>query len=80
MVIIDMGHSRRMAAHWPLVIFHNIIEVSSYNFFVIWREINPNWMLCKRHKRRVFLEQLEKALVHRKKGASPQHKSTAVLV
>ncbi|CAB4067597.1 unnamed protein product [Lepeophtheirus salmonis] len=47
----------------PLTIFHNIIDVSSYNAFVIWREINATWMSHKSHKRRVFLEQLGKALV-----------------
>ncbi|KAL7854806.1 hypothetical protein SRHO_G00169960 [Serrasalmus rhombeus] len=52
-----------MTARWPLVIFHNIIDVSSYNAFVIWREINPTWMSRKQNKRRVFLEQLGKALV-----------------
>ncbi|KAK0141280.1 hypothetical protein N1851_021723 [Merluccius polli] len=46
-----------------LVIFHNIIDVSSYNAFVIWREINPSWMPRKRNKRREFLEQLGKTLV-----------------
>ncbi|CAB4058901.1 unnamed protein product [Lepeophtheirus salmonis] len=49
--------------YWPLANFHNIIDVSSYNAFVIWREINPTWMSHKSHKRRVFLEQLGKALV-----------------
>ncbi|XP_045548092.1 piggyBac transposable element-derived protein 4-like, partial [Salmo salar] len=30
---------RKMTAHWLLVIFHNIIDVSSYNAFVIWNKI-----------------------------------------
>ena len=53
----------RMTARWPLVVFHNILDVSSYNAFVIWREIHPDWMLGKRNKRRVFLQELGKALV-----------------
>ncbi|XP_020359447.1 piggyBac transposable element-derived protein 4-like [Oncorhynchus kisutch] len=53
----------RMTARWPLVVFHNILDVSSYIAFVIWREIKPDWMPGKRNKRRVFLEQLGKALV-----------------
>ena len=61
--VIGTYSCRRMTARWPLVIFHNILDVSSYNAFVIWREINPDWMLGKRNKRRVFLEQLGKALV-----------------
>ncbi|KAE8277130.1 hypothetical protein D5F01_LYC25059 [Larimichthys crocea] len=54
---------RRMTARWPLAVFHNILDVSSYNAFVIWRELNPDWLPGKRNKRRVFLEQLGKALV-----------------
>ncbi|XP_034385719.1 cyclic nucleotide-gated cation channel beta-1 [Cyclopterus lumpus] len=52
-----------MTARWPLFVFHNILDVSAYNAFVIWREINPDWMPGKRNKRRVFLEQLGKAVV-----------------
>ncbi|XP_055772314.1 piggyBac transposable element-derived protein 4-like [Salvelinus fontinalis] len=61
--VVGTYSCRRMTARWPLVIFHNILDVSSYNAFVIWREINPDWMPGKRNKRRVFLEQLGKALV-----------------
>ncbi|XP_052337123.1 piggyBac transposable element-derived protein 4-like [Oncorhynchus keta] len=56
------GSCRRMTVHWPLVIFHNIIDVSSFNVFVIWNKTNPTWMPDKQNKKRVFLEQLEKAL------------------
>ena len=61
--VIGTYSCRRMTARWPLVIFHNIIDVSSYNAFVIWREIHPDWMLGKRNKRRVFLQELGRALV-----------------
>ncbi|MBN3294977.1 NFL protein, partial [Amia calva] len=33
--VIGTYSCRRMTARWPLVIFHNIIDVSSYNAFVI---------------------------------------------
>ncbi|XP_030270458.1 piggyBac transposable element-derived protein 4-like [Sparus aurata] len=61
--VIGTYSCRRMTARWPLVIFHNIIDVSSYNAFVLWREINPGWLPGKRNKRRLFLEQLGKAMV-----------------
>ncbi|XP_029986470.1 piggyBac transposable element-derived protein 4-like, partial [Sphaeramia orbicularis] len=54
---------RRMTKRWPLVVFHNIVDMSGYNAFVIWRELNPGWLAGRRNKRRVFLEQLGKALV-----------------
>lgn len=61
--VIGTYSCRRMTARWSLVIFHNIIDVSSYNAFVIWREINPTWISHKKNKRRVFLEHQGKALV-----------------
>ncbi|XP_052360982.1 piggyBac transposable element-derived protein 4-like [Oncorhynchus keta] len=61
--VVGTYSCRRMTARWPLVVFHNILDVSSYNAFVIWREVKPDWMPGKRNKRRVFLEQLGKALV-----------------
>ncbi|XP_052381967.1 piggyBac transposable element-derived protein 4-like isoform X2 [Oncorhynchus keta] len=60
--VIGTYSCRRMTARLPLVIFYNVIDVSSYNVFVIWNKINPTWMPDKRNKR-VFLEQLGKALV-----------------
>ncbi|XP_062308098.1 piggyBac transposable element-derived protein 4-like [Osmerus eperlanus] len=61
--VITAYSCKRKTARWPLVIFSNIVDVSSYNAFVIWREVNPNWMPRKRNKRRFFLEQLGRALV-----------------
>ncbi|XP_055079099.1 piggyBac transposable element-derived protein 4-like [Periophthalmus magnuspinnatus] len=54
---------RRKTCRWPMVIFHNMIDVSAYNAFVLWRELNPTWMPGKRNRRRLFLEQLGRALV-----------------
>ena len=63
----------KLAARWPLVIFHNIIDVSAYNAFVMWREIHPDWMLGKRNKRRVFLQELGRALVTPFRERTPPH-------
>ncbi len=61
--VIGTYSCRRMMARWPLVVFYNMIDVSSYNAFVIWRETHPEWLPQKLNKRRVFMEQLGKALV-----------------
>ncbi|XP_030614063.1 piggyBac transposable element-derived protein 4-like [Archocentrus centrarchus] len=53
---------RRRTTRWPLALFHNMVDVSAYNAFVLWRELNPAWMPGKRNKRRLFLEQLGKEL------------------
>ncbi|XP_036006053.1 piggyBac transposable element-derived protein 4-like [Fundulus heteroclitus] len=55
--------TERMTARWPLVIFYNMIDVSAYNAFIIWTEIFPDWNVSKLYKRRIFLEDLGKALV-----------------
>ncbi|XP_026175349.1 piggyBac transposable element-derived protein 4-like [Mastacembelus armatus] len=54
---------RRMTKRWPVAMFHNILDVSVYNAYVIWRETHPEWMSGKRNRRRLFLEQLGHALV-----------------
>ncbi|XP_067439805.1 piggyBac transposable element-derived protein 4-like [Thunnus thynnus] len=74
--VIGTYSCRRMTARWPLVVFHNIVNVLVYNAFVIWRELNPAWMSCKHNKRRVFLEQLGKVLVTPliERRASPPHR------
>lgn len=46
---------RRWTARWPLLIFFNIIDVSAYNPFVIWSEINKDWNSGKLSRRRIFL-------------------------
>jgi hypothetical protein len=61
--VIGTYSCKRMTACWPLVIFHHIIDVSSYIAFVIRNKINPTWMPDKQNKRRVFLEHLGKAPV-----------------
>ncbi|KAK6320045.1 hypothetical protein J4Q44_G00091520 [Coregonus suidteri] len=54
---------QRMTARWPLVIFYNIVDVSAYNAYVLWTEINQQWNGGKLYRRRLFLEELGKALI-----------------
>jgi hypothetical protein len=81
--VIGTYSCRRMTVRWPLVIFHYIIDVSSYNAFVIWKKINTTWMPDKQNKRRVFLEQLGKPLVTphiQRKECLPRTAASAALV
>ena len=64
--------TKRMTARWPLVIFYNMIDVSSYNAFVIWTEIFPAWNVSKLYKRCSFLEELGKALATSNEGSNCQ--------
>ncbi|XP_038576656.1 piggyBac transposable element-derived protein 4-like [Micropterus salmoides] len=54
---------KRKTARWPLVVFYNILDVSAYNSFVLWTEINPTYNQGKCHRRRLFLEELGRELV-----------------
>ncbi|XP_059394627.1 piggyBac transposable element-derived protein 4-like [Carassius carassius] len=54
---------QRKTARWPMVIFFNMLDVSAYNAFVLWKEINNSWNEGKKYSRRLFLEELGKALV-----------------
>ncbi|XP_052379270.1 piggyBac transposable element-derived protein 4-like [Oncorhynchus keta] len=70
--VVSTYSCRRMTARWPLVVFHNILDVSSYNAFVI-------WMPRKQNKRRVFLAPLPRALPRppgqvRGRGVSSAHR------
>ncbi|XP_016092566.1 piggyBac transposable element-derived protein 4-like [Sinocyclocheilus grahami] len=54
---------QRKTTRWPMVIFFNMLDVSAYNAFVLWMEINHSWNKGKKYRRRLFLEELGKALV-----------------
>ncbi|KAM4552412.1 piggyBac transposable element-derived protein 4-like [Odontesthes bonariensis] len=54
---------KRMTARWPVALFHNILDVSALNAYVVWTAIDPTWNRGKSFKRRLFLAELGKALV-----------------
>lgn len=54
---------RRKTSRWPLALFFNLLDVSAYNAFVLWKSVSPEWESNKNYKRRVFLEELGHTLV-----------------
>ena len=47
-----------------MILLYNILDVSAYNYaFVLWKEVNPQWIGNKLHKRRIFLDEFGKSLV-----------------
>ncbi|XP_058629717.1 piggyBac transposable element-derived protein 4-like [Onychostoma macrolepis] len=54
---------KRKSNRWPMVVFSNMLDVSALNAFVLWSGINPAWNAGKTFRRRIFLEELGKALV-----------------
>ncbi|XP_028672760.1 piggyBac transposable element-derived protein 4-like [Erpetoichthys calabaricus] len=61
--VTAMYSCQRKTARWPLALFFKIIDISTFNAFVIWSELNPSWKPSKRNWRRLFLEELGKELV-----------------
>ena len=49
---------KRGTRRWPLCIFYGMVDISSINALIIWKEKNPDWNQNKRFKRRLFLEEL----------------------
>ncbi|XP_054717484.1 piggyBac transposable element-derived protein 4-like [Uloborus diversus] len=54
---------KRGTTQWPVVLFYNIIDVSAYNAFVVWREINLSYHENKKNRRRYFVEELGYELI-----------------
>ena len=61
--LVSTYSCKRRTLRWPLVIFFNMLDISAYNAFVIWMALNPEWNRRKLQRRRLFLEELGKALM-----------------
>ena len=53
---------KRKTNRWPVALFSNLMDISAFNAYILWTEINPGWEKNKLYKRRLFLEQLGEAL------------------
>lgn len=49
---------RRKSKRWPTIVFSNILDISAYNAYCLYTEINPTWAINVTHKRRLFIENL----------------------
>ncbi|KAK7140748.1 hypothetical protein R3I94_013126 [Phoxinus phoxinus] len=54
---------KRKTVRWPMVLFFNMLDVSALNSYVLWTDARPEWHSGKSFRRRLFLEELGKALV-----------------
>ncbi|KAI3357088.1 hypothetical protein L3Q82_015550, partial [Scortum barcoo] len=61
--VIGTYSCRRKTCRWPQVLFFNMIDVSTFNSFVLFTAVDPTWNHTKTHRRRLFLEELRKNLV-----------------
>uniref|UniRef100_A0A665ULX8 PiggyBac transposable element-derived protein domain-containing protein n=1 Tax=Echeneis naucrates TaxID=173247 RepID=A0A665ULX8_ECHNA len=44
---------QRMTRRWPMVVFYNILDVSTCNAFVLWTHIHQGWNSTKKAKQRI---------------------------
>ena len=86
-IIIDYNHSKygvdtlnqlvrkysckRKTLRWPMALFFNMLDMASYNAFVIFGFMNPGWNRNKLHRRRLFLIQLARELAGVKEADPP---------
>lgn len=81
--VVGTYSCRRKTSRWPLALFYNLLDVSAYNAFVLWKAVNPEWESTKTHKRRVFLEELGHMLVTpeiARRPCAPRSKAAAAIV
>jgi len=56
--------TKRPTRRWPMCIFYGILNIAAINAMVIWMSNNKERQQGKKHKRRLFLEELGLQLVH----------------
>lgn len=47
---------KRMTRRWPIAIFHNMIDISCFNAYVLYCDTHPDWKQKRTVQRRLFLE------------------------
>lgn len=62
--VVGTYRCKRKINRWPMAIFMNMLDISAYNAFVIFRQLHPNWNRNKQNfRRRLFLIELGESLV-----------------
>ncbi|XP_063324883.1 piggyBac transposable element-derived protein 3-like [Pelmatolapia mariae] len=81
--VVGAYSCRRKTSRWPLALFYNLLDVSAYNAFVLWKARHPEWESTKTHQRRVFLEELGHMPVTpeiARRPCAPRSKAAAAIV
>ncbi|XP_042611078.1 piggyBac transposable element-derived protein 1-like [Cyprinus carpio] len=61
--VVGTYSCRRRTCRWPVVLFYSLVDVSTFNSFVLWLAVDPSRNQGKTFRQRLFLEELGKALV-----------------
>lgn len=75
---------KRKVNRWPMAIFENLLDVSVFNAFVIFTELNPQWKEKeKKYRRRLFIidvaEDLVMDYIHVRKNAPRSENANSVV-
>ncbi|XP_077397618.1 uncharacterized protein LOC144033417 isoform X3 [Festucalex cinctus] len=54
---------RQRALRWPMCLFYHMLDISAFNAFVLFTQVEPTWNQQKLFRRRLFLEEVAKALI-----------------
>lgn len=66
-----------------MALFHNMVDVSLYNAYVLWISVDPSWEQQKSHRRRLYIEEVGESLVKPhmiKRGRLPRTPAAAEMV
>ncbi|XP_033971716.1 piggyBac transposable element-derived protein 4-like [Trematomus bernacchii] len=81
--VVSTYSCRRRTNRWPLAPFHNLVDISHYNAYVLWTSIEPSWQQQKPYRRRLFIEEVGEMLVTphiKKRGRLPRSSAAATMV
>ncbi|KAI4804718.1 hypothetical protein KUCAC02_026335, partial [Chaenocephalus aceratus] len=61
----------RRTDRWPLALFHNLVDTSHYNAYVLWTSMEPSWQQQKPYRRSLFIEEVGEMLGTEEQEAVP---------
>lgn len=82
-MVVGTYSCRRRTNYWPMALFHNVLDVSLYNAYVLWTLIESSWPKQKGYRRRLFIEEVGEMLVNphiAKRGRLPRSSAAAAVV
>ncbi|ROL46206.1 hypothetical protein DPX16_19955 [Anabarilius grahami] len=78
--VVGTYSCRRRTCRWPVVLFYNLVDVSTFNSFVLWTAVDPSWNQGKTFRRRLFLEELGKMPQISRRQRIPRQPSASTMV
>lgn len=55
---------KRKTNRWPFAMFSNLLDICTYNAFVLYTSVHPQYQSSKPHRRRLFIIELAKSMLN----------------